>query len=38
MLRDYVARFGTGPDGRTFPFRARQLDNAPTWWQVWQKV
>lgn len=38
MLREHVARFGAGPDGRVFRSRRGNPVNASTWWQVWQKV
>jgi hypothetical protein len=38
MLRDHVARFGVGPDGRVFRSEQGNRINASTWWQVWAKV
>jgi integrase len=38
MLREHIARFGTGPDGRIFRSEQGNPVQASTWWQVWQKV
>ena len=38
MLREHVARFGVGPDGRIFRSERGNPIQASTWWQVWQKV
>jgi hypothetical protein len=38
MLRDHVARFGAGPDGRIFRSEQGNRIMASTWWQVWVKV
>ena len=38
MLREHVARFGAGPDGRIFRSERGNPIQASTWWQVWQKV
>ncbi len=38
MLREHIARFGTGPDGRIFRSEQDNPVQASTWWQVWQKV
>jgi hypothetical protein len=38
MLREHIARFGVGTDGRIFRSERGNPINASTWWQVWQKV
>ena len=38
MLREHIARFGAGPDGRIFRSERGNPVNASTWWQVWHKV
>jgi hypothetical protein len=38
MLREHIARFGVGPDGRVFRSERGNPIQASTWWQVWQKV
>jgi hypothetical protein len=38
MLREHIARFGAGPDGRIFRSERGNPINASTWWQVWHKV
>jgi integrase len=38
MLREHIARFGVGPDGRIFRSERGNPINASTWWQVWHKV
>ena len=38
MLREHIARFGVGPDGRIFRSERGNPIQASTWWQVWQKV
>ena len=38
MLREHIARFGAGPDGRVFRSERGNPIQASTWWQVWQKV
>jgi len=37
-LREHIARFGVGPDGRIFRSERGNPVNASTWWQVWHKV
>src|SRR5260370_10069076 len=38
MLREHIARFGAGQDGRVFRSERGNPIQASTWWQVWQKV
>jgi hypothetical protein len=38
MLREHLARYGTGPDGRLFGSENGSPLQPSTWWQVWQKV
>jgi hypothetical protein len=38
MLRDHVAQFGVGPDGRVFRSEQGHRINASTWWRVWAKA
>src|SRR5260370_41556209 len=38
LLREHIARFGTGPDGRLFRSENGNPIQPSTWWQVWQKV
>jgi integrase len=38
ILRDHLARYGTGPDGRLFCSENGSPLQPSTWWQVWQKV
>jgi integrase len=38
MLREHLARYGTGPDGRLFCSENGNPMLPSTWWQVWQKV
>jgi integrase len=38
MLREHIARFGTGPDGRIFRSKQGNPIQASSWSQVWAKV
>jgi integrase len=38
LLRDHIARFGVGPDGRLFRSENGNVIQPSTWWHVWQKV
>ena len=38
LLREHIARFGTGPDDRLFRSEKGNPIQPSTWWQVWQKV
>jgi integrase len=38
LLREHIAAYGTGPDGRLFRSERGNPIQTSTWWQVWQKV
>jgi integrase len=38
LLREHIARFGIGPDGRLFRSQNGNPIQPSTWWRVWQKV
>jgi len=38
LLREHIAQFGIGPDGRLFRSQNGNPIQPSTWWRVWQKV